>query len=118
MARTWKAPTAGILAIIAGCLGLLTGIGLALGLGLVGSMVDLIPGFPGGLLALIGVPGIILGILAIVGGIFALRRRHWGLALAGCICALFAFSLIPPLTNVVLAIIAIVIVILGKGEFE
>jgi len=118
MERTWKPTTAGILAIIAGFLGLLTGIGLAVGLGLAGSMAGLIPGLPGGLLALIGVPGIILGIVAIVGGIFTLRRRRWGLALAGCICAFFAFCLIPPLLNVPLAIAAIVIVIMGKGEFE
>lgn len=31
--------------------------------------------------------GIVLGLISITGGIFALRRKIWGLALAGAICA-------------------------------
>jgi len=38
--------------------------------------------------AIIGAPLIIWGIVPIVGGIYALRRRRWGLALAGSICSL------------------------------
>jgi len=115
MQRTWKPMVAGILTIIAGSLGLLIGIGLAVGFGLMGIMIGMIPGFPGGLLALIGIPGIILSIVAIVGGIYALRRRLWGLALAGAICALL-FTL--PFLGWILAILAIIFVSLGKGEFE
>jgi len=40
------------------------------------------------------------------------KRRCWGLALAGAICAL----LIPP--QLILGILAIIFVILGKDEFE
>jgi hypothetical protein len=103
------------LTIIAGFLGLLIGIGIAVGFGLVGNMIGIIPGFPGGLLALIGIPGIILGTIAIVGGVYALRRRLWGLALAGAICALL-FTL--PFLGWILAILAIIFVSLGKSEFE
>ena len=78
MERTWKPTTAGILSIIAGCIGLLIGLGLAVGLGIAGTLIDMIPGFiGGGLLVLIAVPGIILGVVAIVGGIYALKRRLW-----------------------------------------
>lgn len=115
MQKTWKPTVAGILTIIAGLLGLLIGIGLAVGFGLMGMMIGMIPGFPGGLLALIGIPGIILGIVAILGGIYALRRRLWGLALAGSICALL-FTL--PFLGWILAILAIIFVSLAKGEFE
>jgi len=115
MQRTWKPMVAGILTIIAGSLGLLIGIGLAVGFGLMGIMIGMIPGFPGGLLALIGIPGIILSIVAIVGGIYALRRRLWGLALAGAICALL-FTL--PFLGWILAVLAIIFVSLAKGEFE
>jgi len=45
-----------------------------------------------------------------VGGIYALGRRVWGLALAGSICALVGFG--------ILGILAIIFVILGKGEFK
>jgi len=47
----------------------------------------------------------------IVGGIYALRRRIWGLALAGSICALLG-------PWALLGILAIIFVSLGKGEFE
>jgi hypothetical protein len=116
MEKTWKPTAAGILTIIAGCLGLLIGIGLGVGLGIAGTLIDMIPGFPGaGLLVLIAVPGIILSIVAIVGGIYALRRNLWGLALAGAICALL-FTL--PFLGWILAILAIIFVSLGKGEFK
>jgi len=54
----------------------------------------------------------ILGAVAIAGGIYALKRRVWGLAFAGAICAF----LIPP--PFVLGILAIIFVVMGKGEFE
>ena len=64
-----------------------------------------------GWLSAIGAPIIVLGIIAIVGGSCALRRRVWGLALAGSICAFLG-----PAT--ILGILAIIFVSMGKGEFE
>ena len=112
MERTWKPTTAGILTIIAGCIGLLIGMGLAVGLGIAGVLIDMIPGFiGGGLLVLIAVPAIILGVVAIAGGVYALKRRLWGLALAGSICALIGPWFL-------LGILAIIFVSLGKREFN
>ena len=54
---------------------------------------------------------IIIAIVAIVGGIYALRRRKWGLALAGSIC-----SLVGP--TWILGILAIIFLSLGKREFK
>ena len=62
--------------------------------------------------------GIILGLIAIVGGIFAIRRRAWGLALAGAICAI-----VPPhpwgflIWTPILGILAVVFVVSSKSEF-
>jgi len=50
----------------------------------------------------------ILGIVAIVGGISAIRRKRFGLSLAGAICAL---------PSVILGIPAVILVALGKREF-
>jgi hypothetical protein len=50
----------------------------------------------------------VLGIVAIVGGISAVRRKRFGLSLAGAICAL---------PSVILGILAVVFVALGKREF-
>jgi hypothetical protein len=50
----------------------------------------------------------VLGIVAIVGGISALRRKRFGLSLAGAICAL---------PSIILGILAVVFIAVGKREF-
>ncbi|MCK4387290.1 MAG: hypothetical protein KAW00_00830 [Dehalococcoidia bacterium] len=110
MEKTWKPTTAGILSIVAGAIELLIGIGLTVALGLAASLYGAIPGLPSGILPVFGVPLIIIGIVAIVGGIYALRRKIWGLTLAGSICALFC-------PGFILGILAIIFVIMGKNEF-
>jgi len=120
MERTWKPTTAGILSIIAGAVGIGGGILIALFggiLGLVSALVGslgeiLVSGFLGGLggiIGMIGAAAIGLGTVAIIGGIFALRRRVWGLALTG---AILATSSMP-----VLGVLAIIFVSMGRREF-
>ncbi len=60
-------------------------------------------------LIMVGVPLFALGIVAIVGGVSALRRRSFGLSLAGAICAL-------PVAP--LGILAVIFVSLSNKEFE
>jgi hypothetical protein len=117
--KTWKTTTAGILAIVAGAVGVIEWVGVAvLGIhaGEWKTMGDLLG--PGGIVAAVVAIEIAIGIVAIVGGVFALKRKRWRLALAGSVCAIFSIWLIPVLLNVPLAIAAIVLVVLGKGEFE
>jgi hypothetical protein len=104
MQETWKPTVGGILAIIAGAIELIIGIVVAA----VGSFGWF---FGMGWFSAVGAPLVILGIIAIVGGAYALRRRVWGLALAGSICALFG-------PWALLGILAIIFVSLGKGEFK
>jgi hypothetical protein len=117
--KTWKTRTVGILAIVAGAVGVTEWVAvavleiLALGWLPMGGLLGL-----GGIVAAAVAIEITVGIVAIVGGIFALKRRRWGLALAGSICVMFCFIFVPILLNVPLAIAAIVLVVLGKGEFE
>jgi hypothetical protein len=102
MERTWKPTAAGILCIIGGIIGVVPGIAAALFLALVGG---------GRLGAIGGLPLIILGTIAIVGGIYAFKRRIWKLALAGSICALIGF--------VILVIVGIfIMLILGSDNPE
>ncbi|MCK4402475.1 MAG: hypothetical protein KAV98_01720 [Dehalococcoidia bacterium] len=108
MEKTWKPTTAGILSIIAGAMQTIGGIVVAV----VGGTITRLPAIPmmPRIVGIIAIPIIILGIVAIVGGIYALKRKVWGLALAGCICSLFGpwFLGVP----------AIIFVAMGKGEFE
>lgn len=59
--------------------------------------------------AIVGVCLAILGIVAIVGGISAIRRKSFSLSLAGAICAR---------PSTILGILAVIFVALGKREFE
>ena len=60
-------------------------------------------------LIIVGVPLIVLGIIAIVGGISALRRKSFGLSLAGAICGL---------PSTIFGILAIIFISVSKKEFE
>ena len=111
--KTWKTKTAGILAIIAGVLGVTEWVWFAVLEILAGNLSAL-----GGIVAAGFIIAIGTAIVAIVGGVFALKRRRWRLALAGSICAIFSVIFVPILLNVPLAIAAIVLVVLGKGEFD
>jgi hypothetical protein len=104
MQKTWKPTAAGILAIIAGALQLIFGTLCAAGVGFLGGIIGI------GWLSVICVPLILFGIIAIAGGVCALARRIWGLALAGSILALVGPWFI-------VGILAIIFVSLGKGEF-
>ncbi len=52
---------------------------------------------------------LVLGIIAIIGGVSAIRRNSFGLSLAGAICALIPLNL--------LGLLAVIFVSLGKREF-
>jgi len=53
---------------------------------------------------------IIAGVLAIVGGVFAMKKKKWGVALAGSIGSIIAFM--------PCGIASIIFVIMGKEEFQ
>jgi hypothetical protein len=52
---------------------------------------------------------LVLGIVAIVGGVSAVRRKSFGLSLVGAICALVPINL--------LGLLAVVFVSLGKSDY-
>jgi len=137
MERTWKPTTAGILTIIAGVIGIGRGCFVLALAGFIGKLSDYITEIsdlirqwagvfiPGTIdipsiveriisisstaLIVIGAVSLAFGIVALVGGIQAIRRRAWGLALAGSILALPS--------AVLLGILSIIFVSMGKKEF-
>ena len=95
---------AGILTIIAGCVGIGIGAFVSVMGGAIGELAGL-----GRMLAALGAAPIGLGIVALIGGVFALRRRVWGFALAGAILSCFCF--LP------LGILATIFVSMRRREF-
>jgi hypothetical protein len=62
--------------------------------------------------------GIGLGLIAIVGGIFAIRRKVWALALAGAICAIVPAHPWGYLTwTPILGALAVAFLVSSKNEF-
>ena len=91
--RTWMPTTAGILTIIVGGVNIIIGI-VAISLsGTIASMyrwwdtggwsMGMMPHW----IAIAGVPMIIIGIISVIGGSFSLKRKAWGMVLAGAILA-------------------------------
>jgi hypothetical protein len=114
---TWKPMLAGILNITVGTVDLLSTLGLAIVIAVVGTpelfpAQDIYPMTVSALNAMLTALAVYLGIaglIAITGGIFALQRKTWGLALAGSIAA--------ALTGSVLGMASIVFLAISKDEF-
>lgn len=124
MKRTWMLRTAGIICIIAGAF-VVVRISIAIAIAGVPDptqMLDPIAYFFG---VIFCIPSIPLGTVAIVGGIYALRRDIWGLALAGSIALvglagyrLLPIFLIDPVVFVIAGILSTIFVALGRGQFR
>jgi len=138
--KTWKPKVAGILDIIVGGQCLIAGSGIFLfGIACSSFIRNFSHSQASSTLVFysaIALPLFIVGALAIRGGLYALKRKRWGLALAGSIAAFLSlFSLrlaiiiiftarwekpedIFFLFGLLLGIAAIVFTVLSKNEFE
>jgi len=58
---------------------------------------------------ILGLCLVVLGIVAVIGGISAIRKKRFGLSLAGAICAL---------PSAIEGILAVIFIALGKREFR
>jgi hypothetical protein len=117
--RTWMPTVGGLLSILAGSWNFLLGLGMTVG----GSIfLNLIPtiggvnlsGFIGTFGIYTGVLFMVIGIISIVGGSFAMSRRRWGWALAGSILSIFPTPLVLPF---ILGFFSLIFNVLGHREF-
>ena len=110
MEYTWRSATAGILDIISG-VGMLF---ICFCLMLAGYYFYMIGGPNSSwlptLIYSIGILLVIVALLAIIGGIFCLRRKRWGLSLAGAIAALFCCF--------IFGVISIILTMLAHSDFR
>jgi hypothetical protein len=121
MKLTWKPVVAGILNITLGTLnlfGMFVIIGLLVTFGggilTVVRIAEFIPlwmsGMVQGMLIILALLLAVSSSLPLIGGIYAIQRKAWGLALAG--------SIVATLTAAPLGIISTILVALSKDEFE
>ncbi len=108
MEKTWKSVVAGVCDMIGGAFGLIFGIMFIFSGALFQAQTGL--AFFGGVAIVPGILLVIFGIVAIIGGLQAFKRKKWALALTGSILALFP--------NFGVGVLAIVFTALSKNEFE
>lgn len=110
----------GILIFVAGLIGMATGgILLAInaedldayGFGVAGmtSMIE-------NMLTVCGIIFIVLGLIALVGGVFGVLRKNWGLAVLGGVIGLLVLG--PYMIGSLLSLIGLVLVAVSKKDFE
>ena len=104
--ETWQPTTAGTLNIISGCFGIVGGVYIAN----VGGLEWDLPALVVAIVGVVGISRIVLGVIALIGGIFARRRKLWELALAGSILAILCA---PPL-----GVLSTIFVSMSKKEFK
>lgn len=104
--KTWQPTTAGTLNIISGCFGIVGGVYIAN----IGGLEWDLPALVVAIVGVVGISRIVLGVIALIGGIFARRRKLWELALAGSILAIFCA---PPL-----GVLSTIFVSMSKKEFK
>lgn len=121
METTWKPIVAGILNIIVGVFNLIGMLLIIIVLVAIGSgvlalstVINIMPMWLSGILqGVLIISAILLAVfsaLPLIGGIYAVQRKNWGLALAGSIVAI--------LSSTPLGITSTVLVALAKNEFE
>ena len=115
MEKTSKPTVAGILNIITGVLGLIWAVMMFIGFFVVSGCWSIpemgyIPPFVPGIVLAWAISHLVLSIVALVGGVFAVQRKQWGWALAGSIVAIVVF--LP------LGIASTVLAAQSKNEFE
>lgn len=106
--KKWASTAGGVLSIIAGAIHMVSS--LISGI-LFHRFVDKLPELPVSIWIIV-LPFMVLAIISITGGIFALRKKAWGLALAGSICAISG-----PISGFI-GIAATVFISISKNEFE
>jgi hypothetical protein len=115
----WMPVVGGILNIISGVIGLiataiLVAFSVTLGAGIardvLSSLGFLNIGIPLTIIWLVAIPMLIISIVAIISGVYAVNKKNWGLALAGAIC-----SIVP---SQVIGVIAVILIVMSKKEFK
>ena len=109
--ETNRARLGGVLTLVAGIVGLVSGIMFML----TGENIEIALTFPVTVAALNGLPTLILGIIALAGGAVAMRKKAFGFAIAGAVLSIVAtFNLG---IVIILGILGVIFIAMGKSEF-
>ncbi|MDD1767958.1 MAG: zinc ribbon domain-containing protein [Methanomassiliicoccales archaeon] len=115
----------GILVMISGVIGIVIGLTMAVAAAAIGDILgDLYGGMYGldvlgmieGIIVACGVIWFIIGLIALIGGVFALRKKRWGIAIVGGVFALLTIG--PYFLASILGLIGLILIAISKREFS
>jgi len=110
MEKTAKPVVGGILIIIGALAGIISGAILIWG-GAMFLEIPVVGGDVAGILATCGIVWLVFGLIGLLGGIFAMMRKHFGLAIVGGV-----FSLLSG--YIIFGLIGLILVAISKNEFS
>ena len=119
MDKSWMPIVAGILEIISGVFGLLGGAIVAVAFAIFSAVTqqqggyrpeDFLSPVIASIFTSVALSAVIFGLLALIGGICATRRKSWGWSLTGAIAA--------TLCALPLGIIALIIIVMSQEQFR
>jgi len=116
MRKTAMTTAAGTLSILAGVANMLVAFLLFIGMLVIQGAIGFVaipfwvPVNVPAVLFLLSIPFIAAGALALIGGIYAVQRRKWGLALAGSVAAFFPRG--------IFGLVSVILLVLSRDEFE
>ncbi len=122
--KTSKPTIAGVLNIITGAISIIgavfifTGFSIEFGAWSIPQMGAVISLMPLGMVVGTGIFILLIAVLVLIGGVFALQRKHWGWALTGSIATILSLYLTIPLRPPIISILIIILIGLSKNEFE
>jgi hypothetical protein len=115
MNRTSLPVAGGIICIVVGSLSLVGSLFLTLIVSIMTTSAywdgPMSSSYAGAFVWVLFIPYFVICVLAITGGVFALRRKTWGLALTGAICSLLTWW------GWIFGVAAIVLIAVSKKEF-
>ena len=118
----------GVLLILSAVIGILMAVGLMVISMNVGGVFSLLPvdlegllgtavgGIVQTVLLILAVAGLIISILVLLGGYFAVGRRHFGMAMVGAIFGLFILS--PYFIASIMSFVGLILIAVSHHEFE
>lgn len=112
----------GVLILLAGIMGLILGAIFLMAAGEVDTLGDWGVDVAGAtdwledILTVCGIIFIVLGLIAVLGGVFGVMRKHWGIVLLGGILGLFCIG--PYMLASVFALIGLILVAVSKKDFD
>lgn len=115
----WMPLTGGILSIFSGIVGIIATafvitVSIAFGAEIAEEVMSSFgvwkAGIPTTVIWMVAIPLLVISLLAIIGGSFAINKKNWPLALTGAV-----FAIIP---TQVIGIIAVILIVISKKEFK